>query len=149
MTPASSNPVHAICEPQSPEYSNGETKNFAFCLEQICLNICDSLLFAATPPTTSSSFFSVKDNGPTKFSVNGTSGQPVLQVTGDTKLDGNIQAVSLNWNPTYATASAYQVVGADQMGNLNNWFGVLTSGAYGTSNPPGNIGNDGDFLFST
>lgn len=70
-------------------------------------------------------------------------------ITGNTKLDGSVRAVSLQWSPTYSTYSTYKVVGADEYGVLNSWFGVLTSGAYGTSNPPSNIGNNGDFLFST
>src|SRR5579875_3529214 len=53
-------PTHPIWEPQSPEHSTGGTKSVASCLLQTCSSISASLLFAATPPTTRSSFFSVK-----------------------------------------------------------------------------------------
>jgi len=57
----SSSPVQDICEPQSPAYSFGETKNLQFCLLQTLVRISDSLRFAATPPTMRSSFFLVND----------------------------------------------------------------------------------------
>lgn len=80
------------------------------------------------------------------FIVNGGN----LQVTGNAKIDTNLRVVGMAWDETVASAwSTYKVVGASKDGSLNSWFGVMTSGAYGVSAPPGTIGSDGDFLFST
>ena len=61
----------------------------------------------------------------------------------------NVQNIS--WSVDSGTTSnpTYRVVGSNGAGDLKTWFGVITSGAYGTSSPPSNIGSNGDFLFST